>query len=313
VSDREFDPYSVIDEQSRKYLSHGQIVSDADIVKWYEQTGNIWVTAEILGLCGQSVHERLVRLGLNKKINKFTEEETKRLISEYALYKDQGKLDVLAASMGRTKSFICTKARKLGLTSYNHPRPYISTWKYMSPEIATSIWEEFKSSRLGVRAWCSKKGMDDLGFSVKMKKLFPDEYDDVVTSKAPKSSWRARGSYLEYKVRDHLISLGYAATRSPASKGPADVTAFRPGEVVFVQCKRNLCMGVEEWNRFIDYCRKSGATPILAGMPTGRGIIYKELTGKKDGSRSRQPYKLWSPTVRQMDSSSSEDGSPQSG
>lgn len=70
-----------------------------------------------LGMCAQSVHERLVRLGAVKKANLFSEEDRERLIRDYDIYVSRGDLQCLADEMGRTKHFICRKARSIGLTN----------------------------------------------------------------------------------------------------------------------------------------------------------------------------------------------------
>lgn len=104
-----------------------------------------------------------------------------------------------------------------------------------------------------------------------------------------------RGRGLEYYVRDRLAEMGYVTLRSPASKGPADVVAMRPGEVYFVQCKVAGYMGVGEWNELMDYAERAGATPILATRGAGgRGVEYYRLTGRKDGTRRRQPMEAFS-------------------
>lgn len=73
-----------------------------------------------MGMAPSSVHERCVKLGINNKINIFTDEEMS-LVED--LYKEgflggDGKLDKLAYKLGRTKQFICRKAKDLGLTDY---------------------------------------------------------------------------------------------------------------------------------------------------------------------------------------------------
>ena len=91
-------------------------VTDEFLVDSYLRSGNVWKTAEECGMCGQSVHERLTRLGFVKKVNVFTNEDKELLLNEYLIHRNAKKLDSLARKMGRTKNFICRKARELGLT-----------------------------------------------------------------------------------------------------------------------------------------------------------------------------------------------------
>lgn len=91
-------------------------VTDENLVASYKRTGNIWKTAEEVGICGQSVHERLTKLGVIRKMNLWTEADDEVLLAEYARHKKENTLEELARSLGRTKQFICRKARALGLT-----------------------------------------------------------------------------------------------------------------------------------------------------------------------------------------------------
>lgn len=94
-----------------------QRITDDVLISSYERTGNVWKTGKEVGICGQAVWERLHKLGICKGINYWSEEDDKVLIEKYNQYKSQYKLDVLAAELGRTKQFICRKAKALGLTN----------------------------------------------------------------------------------------------------------------------------------------------------------------------------------------------------
>lgn len=97
-------------------------VSDDALIESYARTQNIWKTGEEVGMCGQSVHERLSKLGIINKMNYWTEKDDRVLIKKYTQYKNENRLDELAKELGRTKQFICRKARVIGLTDKNiHP------------------------------------------------------------------------------------------------------------------------------------------------------------------------------------------------
>lgn len=99
-------------------------VSDDVLLESYSRTGNVWEVGKEVGMCGQSVHERLVRLGKITKMNVFTDAEKTILLNEYEAFKNKGRLDDLAKKMGRTKQFVCRQAKKLGLTNKKSYRPY---------------------------------------------------------------------------------------------------------------------------------------------------------------------------------------------
>lgn len=265
-------------------------VTDEQLVAAYEETGSVWKAGAVLGIGGQSVHERLVKIGKAKPMNTFTDEERDYLKINYAAYANTGRLSDLAEKMGRAKQFLCRQARELGLTDQKRKRHYISTWKYMPEETAQVIWDDFKASRLGMGAYCRKHGYDDLGFSKRMKELFYDEYEHVIELKVPKQNLYRLGRAFEYRVRDKLKEAGYFVMRSPQSRSAVDLLAVATGMTLMVQCKRHGAIGVEEWNKLFDLARSTGAKPILAAMgKNGHGVELYEMTGRKDGTKRAQP------------------------
>lgn len=99
-------------------------VPDDVLVESYNRIGNIWKVGKEVGLCGQSVHERLVRLGIERNNRPFSKAEIERLIRDYPCYRANSKLQELADSMGRTKQFICRQAKALELTDQSHLPPH---------------------------------------------------------------------------------------------------------------------------------------------------------------------------------------------
>lgn len=98
--------------------------SNEELINSYLKTHSIWVTAKEFGMCGQSVHERLTKLGVINKINAFTEQDYKVLNEFYKsheLKRGSNELEEIAKKLGRTKPFISRKANDLGLTNQNRP------------------------------------------------------------------------------------------------------------------------------------------------------------------------------------------------
>jgi len=93
--------------------------TNEQLIESYQKTNSIWVTAEEFGMCGQSVWERLKKLGkLNER--KFSEKEKEYLKKHYLKYRNSERLDDLSKIMNRTKYFLCRKAKDLGLTDPHH-------------------------------------------------------------------------------------------------------------------------------------------------------------------------------------------------
>lgn len=270
--------------------------TDAELVGAYRELRSVWKVGERFGMVGQSVHERLARLGENRSINYFTADDDERLLREYVIYRDAGRLRDMAADMGRTVPFLARHARRLGLTDRKRPATWNRVWKGLSADAARVMWEDFKGSSLGLTQYCAKKGYDDLGFARTMRGHFADEWEHVIELKQSKQTHYRLGRQFEYAVRDHLKACGYFVLRSPQSRSPVDLVAVRAGSLLFVQCKRSGALGVEGWNELYDLATGVHARPVLAERPAGRGsLCYWLLTGRKDGSKRRQPRESFLP------------------
>lgn len=266
-----------------------QRATDAQILDAYQRTGNIWEAAKLLGLCGQSVQERLVRLGVDRSNRPFTDAERERIRLEYLLYRDAGKLSQLALSMERTKPTLCREARKLGLTDQKRGKFWDGKWKYMTEDAARVLFERFKGCSMTMGVFCTRHTLDDLSFSNTMRRYFPDEWDAVIEAKAPRQTMYRLGRAFEYRVRDALKKVGFFVLRSPRSGSPIDLVAIRKGLVLMIQCKRSGQLGIKDWNAIYDIALSSGAVPIMAEMKVPRGILCWRMTDRKDGTRRAQP------------------------
>lgn len=272
-----------------------QRVSDARLLEAYARLGSVHRVGLEVGLNHATVHEHLSKLGAVRPIRVFTDEERETLRRDYLIYRDLGQLRTLGERMGRTVPFLARQAKALGLTDARRPKPFLAKWKYLTEEQAALVFDDFKHSRLGLGQYLAKKGWSDDGFREVMRRHFPDEWDLVLEAKAPRQTTYRLGRAVEYRIRDDLRLRGYFVLRSPASKSPLDLIAVKPGVVLFVQSKRSLVLDPAEWNEFLALAVSVGACPLLAGSPTGRGIVYRRLTGPKDGSKRAQPMEPFEP------------------
>lgn len=263
--------------------------TDEQLLAAYDELGSVWKVAERFGMVGQSVHERLGNLGATKPVRVFTDAERERLEREYEIYRSQGQVARLAADMGRTVQFLSRQARALGVTTHHYERRDAGRWKYMTDDAARLLFDQFKASSLGLGQFCAKYGYSDEGLRETLRSRWPDEWEHVIESKVPLSTKYRLGRALEYRVRDHLKAQGYVAMRSPASKSPIDIIAIKPGQVLFIQCKRGGALPPKEWNEIYDLAVSAGAVPIMAENPFPRTMRWWRLTDRKDGSKRRQP------------------------
>lgn len=91
-----------------------------------------------------------------------------------------------------------------------------------------------------------------------------------------------QGRDVEHAARKALDDAGYWTHRSAGSKSVVDIVAIKPGQMLFVQCKRTGTIPPEEWNRLWQLAARLGATPVLArrGKPVTT-IEFWELTSTK--------------------------------
>lgn len=101
--------------------------SDEVITEAYLRLNNVWLVAEELGnISGQSVWERVKKLGIltKKEVNnakKFKDWGT--LKEKYPIVvSEKGGIEKLAKELGRTKEFLCRKAKEAGLTNVNRKK-----------------------------------------------------------------------------------------------------------------------------------------------------------------------------------------------
>ena len=178
--------------------------TDAQILTAYAETDSVWKAAKKLGMCGQSVHERLVKLGAAKPMNVFTEEDKDRLRAEYQAAADAGKLTDLAADLGRTKHFICRQARSLGLTKQDRQR------RYLAPSVSLRMKAFFKEnehprgalgmrhspeakermSAAGIARWAALSEDERAAFTMKQMKAKIAAHGSLA-GKNPRGSWKA--------------------------------------------------------------------------------------------------------------------------
>lgn len=102
----------------------------------------------------------------------------------------------------------------------------------------------------------------------------------------------AKGTRFEHKVRDDLIENGYLVVRAAGSKGgtKADLVAFKPGQLLLIQCKTDGKLPAVEWNRILEVAGWVGGVPLLAmNGVQGRGVLYRRLLGPKIPRAVLQP------------------------
>jgi len=107
-----------------------------------------------------------------------------------------------------------------------------------------------------------------------------------------------RGRAFEYRVRDALGADGYEVLRSAGSKTKVDLAAFKPGQLLLVQCKRTSgTIPPAERTDLLRIAGYVGALPIVAHRSRPRGpIAYRLLTGP-----GPKQWDHWTPDVEEVE------------
>ena len=85
------------------------------LIESYKRTHSIWKTAKEFNMCGQSVHERLVKLNIIHN-DYLTDTEKKKIIDFYKSDFKAGDLENLSKELKRNKQVICRFSKSQGLT-----------------------------------------------------------------------------------------------------------------------------------------------------------------------------------------------------
>lgn len=95
--------------------------SNDQIKSSYQKLKSCRKVANLFGMCPQSVHERLVSMGINNQINILTDSEKTRIQEFYnsGFKRGDGKLKDFSKSIGRTIPFISRYAKSEGLSNKN--------------------------------------------------------------------------------------------------------------------------------------------------------------------------------------------------
>lgn len=150
-----------------KRLVSLQKASDDELLASYTETNSVWRTAEKYSMCGQSVHERLVKLGIIDK-KKWTSDECAYLAGCYAISSGNAPIDLgkVTASLNsifgtnRLKSNVCRKAKELGLGTNLRRKESLKTKKKMA--------ERCLPPGRNIHSGAAKSGLrDDIGMFVR--------------------------------------------------------------------------------------------------------------------------------------------------
>lgn len=183
-------------------MPHPKLVSDEDLVSVYRETNSIWKTGDRFGICGQSVHERLRKLGaLNPSNQSKGEEVISKIREAYSkpFLRGESPLSELEKITGMHRSNICRIARRLGLTK--RKRKFSKQQKEISSKRTSLQWTVLPHPRGMLRKKHSERSRNKMSESQMGKKVKPETVLKIMKTRLmrygtlvrprPHSSWKA--------------------------------------------------------------------------------------------------------------------------
>lgn len=136
----------------------GNAVSIETIIDAYKVTGSVWRAAKLVGLCGQSVWERLRAVGYDLQSQKWTADEVKELIDLAGTC----SLGEIASRLGRPYAGVALKLSRMGVagrTPFNRKKN-IPRGAGLNKENVHKLIKAIDTSPLSLRQFCRNQGLD---------------------------------------------------------------------------------------------------------------------------------------------------------
>lgn len=103
-----------------------------------------------------------------------------------------------------------------------------------------------------------------------------------------------QGRRFEWAVRDHLRGNGYEVIRAAGSKTKVDLVALKPGQALFIQCKRTSLPGPAERVEIVRLAQMVGAIPLVAtrGARGTGGPLLRRLLNDGSDPKAIEPFHI---------------------
>jgi hypothetical protein len=218
-------------------------VSDEILLETYRREKNIWIVADELGMCGQSVWERLKKLSIplgktRIRGERLIPEQNKNKIRK--LYEDgfqrgDGKLSYLCSELNMTKAAVSRIAKSIGLSNAKR-----NVSENLSSYVGRTVSEYFKKNG-------HPKGM--LG-------KHHTEENKIKNSERSKAMWQDKNHYLNSEEYRQSISDRMSKT---ARNRPNPYTRCRSGYYEKNGKKYFMRSGWElNYARYLDFLQRNG-------------------------------------------------------
>lgn len=149
-----------------------QRVSDAAVLAKYQEAGSVWQAGKALGICGQSVWERLRRLGVPLAHAVWTDDE----LEELRVLAATNPAGEIARRLGRTFAAVTMKMSRLGIRcARKSGRPIPRGAGYNKARIA-KLLRELEMASEPLTRFLRQRGLSVDTFVLACQKHFPDRW-----------------------------------------------------------------------------------------------------------------------------------------
>lgn len=160
------------------------MITNQEIVDAYLKTGSVWKAGKLLGLSGQTVHQRLKAIGHKIQGSEWTEEE----LAELTALANEMTIAQIANRLGRPYNGVAIKISRLGLGQRfgnKQKRKIPRTGEYVKTKIADYIEAiEAQNIKLTKFSKMNSLNVDSLVYAI--QKFYPEWYEKYCEKNAVK-------------------------------------------------------------------------------------------------------------------------------
>ncbi len=151
------------------------------VVAAYRETGSVWQAAKRLGMCGQSVWERLRHIGVEMQSTKWTDAE----VAELKVLIGTSTLGQIALQLGRPYAGVACKASELGIVTRfgNKIVRKLPRGSGLTKPVVKRLLKEFKATDSSMREFCRTKSISLDSFAIAVQAHAPSDWVEFSKSR----------------------------------------------------------------------------------------------------------------------------------
>lgn len=155
-------------------------VTNEEIIEAYKATGSVWRAGKVLGLAGQSVHERLVALQYPLASRKWSDDEVAEMLS---LLENNVTVGEIASRLGRTFAAVTSRLNEMGVKNYRARRsPAVPRGAGYDKVSIDKHLRSIEASKVMPTRYCRARGLSIETFATAAQRHFPDRWQELFKS-----------------------------------------------------------------------------------------------------------------------------------